>query len=77
MLDDKRIGKHCCWRPPEGTVLPNAFERCDAGWHVHSAVRLLQVGHQDFVWELRKDARIVEVFEALWGTDALLTSFDG
>ena len=36
-----------------------------------------QVGHQDFVWELRKDARIVEVFEALWGTNALLTSFDG
>ena len=36
-----------------------------------------QVGHQDFVWELRKDPRIVEVFEAMLGTNELLTSFDG
>ncbi len=36
-----------------------------------------QVGHQDFVWELRKDPRIVRVFEAMWGTSELLTSFDG
>lgn len=35
-----------------------------------------QVAHQDFAWELRKDPRVTGVFEALWGTSALLTSFD-
>ena len=35
-----------------------------------------QVGHQDFVWQIRKDPRITRVFEALWGTSALLSSFD-
>ena len=29
------------------------------------------------MWELRKDPRIVRVFEAMWGTNELLTSFDG
>jgi hypothetical protein len=52
-------------------------EHLTAEYCNYYAVRLRQVGHQDFVWELRKDARVVDVFEALWGTSALLTSFDG
>mmetsp|Transcript_11426 Transcript_11426/g.34340 ORF Transcript_11426/g.34340 Transcript_11426/m.34340 type:complete len:460 (+) Transcript_11426:89-1468(+) len=39
-------------------------------------VKRLEVAHQDFVWKMRSDPRITAVFAALWGTDALLSSFD-
>jgi len=37
------------------------------------------IGHAQFVWDIRQDPRIVEIFAKLWGCDAndLLTSFDG
>jgi hypothetical protein len=36
----------------------------------------LEVGHHAFVWKVRKNPRLVKVFERLWGTNELLTSFD-
>lgn len=33
--------------------------------------------HEKFVWEARTEPKVLEVFEKLWGTKELLTSFDG
>jgi hypothetical protein len=33
--------------------------------------------HSELMWRLRADPRIVAVFSQLWGTDELITSFDG
>lgn len=35
------------------------------------------VGHADFVWDLRLDPRVIEIFANIWQTDDLLVSFDG
>lgn len=36
-----------------------------------------QIGHAQFVWELRQNPKIIEIFRKFWGTDDLLVSFDG
>jgi hypothetical protein len=33
--------------------------------------------HENFVWEARTERGVIDVFEKLWGTNQLLTSFDG
>lgn len=35
------------------------------------------VGHADFLWQLRQHQRVIDVFEKIWDTRDLLTSFDG
>ncbi|KAI5480129.1 hypothetical protein MNV49_001789 [Pseudohyphozyma bogoriensis] len=35
------------------------------------------VGHEDWVWDLRCERGIIEAFAKIWGTDELVTSFDG
>lgn len=39
-------------------------------------INSLEVAHQDFVWRIRKHPRLVQIFEMLWGTNELLSSFD-
>eukprot|EP00891_Asterochloris_glomerata_P009117 jgi/Astpho2/9117/Aster-x0373 len=39
-------------------------------------INTLEVAHQDCVWRVRSHPRILQVFEALWGTNELLSSFD-
>ncbi|BDA49852.1 hypothetical protein COCOBI_14-4720 [Coccomyxa sp. Obi] len=39
-------------------------------------INSLEVAHQDFVWRVRKHPRLVQIFEMLWGTNELLSSFD-
>lgn len=34
------------------------------------------VAHEKFIWDARMEPGVLEVFEALWGTDELLVSFD-
>lgn len=34
-------------------------------------------GHQQYVWDVRQNPKIIEPFANLWGTDDLRTSFDG
>ena len=36
-----------------------------------------QVGQSQFVWDVRQNEKVINVFEKLWGTDDLLCSFDG
>ena len=35
------------------------------------------VGHAQFVWDLRQNPKIIKIFSDIWGTNNLLTSFDG
>jgi ectoine hydroxylase-related dioxygenase (phytanoyl-CoA dioxygenase family) len=37
----------------------------------------LSVGHADFIWDLRLNPNVLQVFEKLWKTSELLVSFDG
>lgn len=39
-------------------------------------INTLEISHQDFVWRVRQHPKILQVFEALWGTNELLSSFD-
>lgn len=39
-------------------------------------INTLEVSHQDFVWRIRQHPSVLKVFEALWGTNELLSSFD-
>ena len=34
------------------------------------------VGHEQFVWDIRGEAGVVDAFAKIWGTDELLVSFD-
>jgi len=36
----------------------------------------LEIGHQAFVWKIRKNPRLLKIQELLYGTNELLTSFD-
>lgn len=33
--------------------------------------------HENMAWEARTEPKIIEIFEKLWGTNELITSFDG
>ena len=35
------------------------------------------VGHEQFLWDLRTEPTIVDQFAKIWGTEALLSGFDG
>ncbi|CAK7200160.1 hypothetical protein SEUCBS139899_002851 [Sporothrix eucalyptigena] len=35
------------------------------------------LAHEQFVWDLRSEPALVDVFSKIWGTDELLVSFDG
>ena len=50
-----------------------------AAWPVsiHGIFQHYGVGHQPFVWDVRREEGIVDAFAALWGTRSLLVSFDG
>ena len=36
-----------------------------------------QVGQSQFVWDIRQNEKVIDVFKTIWGTDDLLCSFDG
>lgn len=35
------------------------------------------VAHEQWVWDLRTEENVVGAFAKIWGTDELVTSFDG
>jgi len=45
--------------------------------NIHGIVQQSEVGHQSFVWRVRKHPDVRRVFESFYGTNALLSSFDG
>lgn len=46
--------------------------------HMHPANLFMHYGvaHEKFIWDIRQEQRIIDVFSELWNTDDLLVSFD-
>lgn len=71
------------WKWLEG--LGTGIKRSDPGTHtasrwpvsIHGLIQHYEVGHQAFCWKARKHPKVIEAFQAIWGTDRLLVSFDG
>jgi ectoine hydroxylase-related dioxygenase (phytanoyl-CoA dioxygenase family) len=40
-------------------------------------IQWYNVGHSQFVWDIRQNSAVVKVFSDIWKTDELLVSFDG
>lgn len=34
------------------------------------------ISHEDFVWQIRQEPGVIDVFEKVWGTEDLICSFD-
>jgi hypothetical protein len=44
---------------------------------VKGIIQWYHCAHTNFSWNIRQDPRVVDCFARIWGTDELLTSFDG
>jgi hypothetical protein len=44
--------------------------------NIHGIIQHLKVGHAQFVWDIRCEKKVIEVFEEIWKTKELLVSFD-
>lgn len=44
---------------------------------IRGIIQQYGIGHAAFVWALRTEPDVLNIFETLWGTDDLLVSFDG
>ncbi|KAK1070466.1 hypothetical protein LTR12_008729 [Friedmanniomyces endolithicus] len=65
---------------------PHGFKRDDRStWdeehlpsgHKGGLYNRYSVNHEAFVWKIRTEPGIIKVFEQIWGTEDLITSFDG
>lgn len=68
------------WEKPIAEGNPGSWRGLKELYPKHSM--LLQnwdVGHAQFIWDIRQNPRVVEVFSEIWGVDKedLLVSFDG
>lgn len=45
--------------------------------NLHGILQQYRVGHRQFVWDIRSEGKVIEVFKWIWGTEELLVSFDG
>ena len=55
-----------------GTDVANVGKAC-----THGVIKDRQVGHQQLAWSTRCNPQVQGVFASIWGTDKLVTSFDG
>jgi len=44
---------------------------------IRGLIQHYKIGHARFVWDLRTESTIIDIFAQLWGTEDLLVSFDG
>ena len=44
---------------------------------IHGIIQNLRVGHEQFVWNVRTNKNVINVFRKIWKSDDLLVSFDG
>ncbi len=44
---------------------------------IHGIIQGYGIAHTQFVWDVRQHPRVVGVFERLWGTQQLVSSYDG
>ncbi len=66
------------------TVNPNIKRDEPSSWNnrnwpitMHQIIQHYGVGQQEFVWNIRTNPRVQQVFSYLWDTQNLITSFDG
>ena len=45
--------------------------------NIYGIIKHYQVGHSDFVWDIRQNPWVIRIFEDLWNDEDLLVSFDG
>ena len=45
--------------------------------HSNGIIKYYDIGHQKFVWKIRINKNIQNIFKYLWDTDELIVSFDG
>lgn len=43
----------------------------------HGIFKFLEIGHQEFAWNIRTRYNIINIFKKIWNTDDLVVSFDG
>tara|TARA_B100000497_G_C7588664_1_gene354077 strand:- start:80 stop:1000 length:921 start_codon:yes stop_codon:yes gene_type:complete len=43
----------------------------------HGIFKFLEIGHQEFAWNIRTRPQIINIFKKIWNTDDLVVSFDG
>lgn len=50
-----------------------------ANWplSIRGLLQHYRIGHSKFVWDLRTEEAVIEIFSLIWGTEDLLVSFDG
>jgi hypothetical protein len=55
------------------------LEHPQGNWpsNIYGIIKHYQVGHTDFVWDIRQNPRVIRIFEDLWNDEELLVSFDG
>jgi len=57
---------------------PSTWKRENVPWsNTYGMYNRNNIGHEQFVWNVRQEPKILEVFEKVWGTNELLVSFDG
>lgn len=44
---------------------------------IHGIIQHLEIGHAKPIWDVRQEQAVVDVFEAMYGDNDLLVSFDG
>lgn len=69
------------WLASLGTGLdfkdPSTWKSKNWPFAMHGILQHYSVGQEQFVWDVRCEQGIIDVFEAIWGTRKLLVSFDG
>lgn len=43
----------------------------------HGIIQHFAIGHAQFVWDIRSEDSVIDVFSKIWNTQRLLVSFDG
>jgi len=56
---------------------PDTWKSSNWPSHKHGIFQNYGVGHQQFVWDIRTEPRIIDIFEKIYNTRKLLVSFDG
>lgn len=58
---------------------PETYGNIDKTFYAkhHGLMQHFGIGQSEFVWSVRENPKVIKVFELLWGTSNLFTSFDG
>lgn len=56
---------------------PNTWKNDRWPQNIHGIIQHYKVGQSQFVWDIRCNKNIINIFEKIWNTHKLLCSFDG